>query len=277
MLDVLTDTIQPVIHSSLIGFFLPNDLTVSLPITHTANPKSVLLLTLASHLVTGFVLSPLDLIRTRLIVQSSVPQHRSYTGPIHAFRSILENEGGLYNMYFHPTLFVPTLLDSSVRTLLSLTGPLLIARTLVISEDTHPISYSLAELTCSSTSLLFALPIETIRRRLQVQSRGSGRPIEACVETRPAPYAGFTDALWRIVTEEQSTPPKRRRRKSFKAKEKETLASGGSASSSGWFQATGIGQLYRGFGMGVSANTLVFVLALLTAGRDRSDAGWAEL
>jgi mitochondrial fusion and transport protein UGO1 len=226
--------------------------------------------------MTGFILSPLDLIRTRLIVQSSVPQHRSYTGPVHAFRTILETEGGLYNMYFHPTLFVPTILDSSVRTLLSLSGPLLIARTLVISEDTHPVSYSLAELTCSSASLLVSLPIETIRRRLQVQSRG-GRPIEACVETRPVPYAGFMDALWRIVTEEQSTPPKRRRRKSFKAKEKENLASGGSASSSGWFQATGIAQLYRGFGMGVSANALVFVLAFLTSGGDNSDAGWAEL
>ena len=43
-----------------------------------------------------------------------------------------------------------------------------------------------------------------------------------------------------------------------------------------WFSSTGIGQLYRGFGMGMGASTVVFLLATL-AGGDASDSGWAEL
>jgi fusion and transport protein UGO1 len=174
-------------------------------------------------------------------------------------------------MYFHPTLLVPTVLDFSVRTLCTLTAPLVISRTFGISDDSHPFAYSLADFACSSASLLFVLPIETIRRRLQIQSRG-GRQIETCVETQPRPYAGFSDALWRILTEEQSKPPRRRRRRSSKAKETAQEV----VEDKGWFQATGIAQLYRGFGMGVSASAIVFMLSLMV-GREEPDAGWAEL
>jgi hypothetical protein len=43
----------------------------------------------------------------------------------------------------------------------------------------------------------------------------------------------------------------------------------------GWLANTGIGQLYRGYGMGVGALALVLVLGLITGSDD--DGGWAEL
>lgn len=43
----------------------------------------------------------------------------------------------------------------------------------------------------------------------------------------------------------------------------------------GWLANTGVGQLYRGYGMGVGALGLVLVLGLITGNDD--DGGWAEL
>ncbi|KAG8841030.1 hypothetical protein FRB91_005427 [Serendipita sp. 411] len=42
----------------------------------------------------------------------------------------------------------------------------------------------------------------------------------------------------------------------------------------GWLEGTGVGQLYRGFGMGVGALALVLVLGLITG---EESEGWAEL
>lgn len=42
----------------------------------------------------------------------------------------------------------------------------------------------------------------------------------------------------------------------------------------GWLENTGLGQLYRGFGMGVGALALVLVLGLITG---EEPEGWAEL
>ena len=39
---------------------------------------------------------------------------------------------------------------------------------------------------------------------------------------------------------------------------------------------TGLGQLYRGLGMRLSASAIVFVIGMLSGGDD-ADAGWAEL
>ncbi|KAG2080677.1 mitochondrial carrier domain-containing protein, partial [Suillus cothurnatus] len=128
-----------------------------------------LLLPVASHVITGFLLSPLDLVRTRLIAQSAMQRYRTYTGPFDALRQILIQEGVLLHG-----------LCSSARIV---------------------------------ASLLITLPVETVRRRLQVQTRGTAKALRTCVETRPVPYNGVVDALWHIVTEERSDLPIKRRSK----------------------------------------------------------------
>lgn len=194
-----------------------------------------------------------------------------------ALNAIIAEEGGFYGMYFHPSLFIPTLLDHSIRPLLSLSAPFIISRTLGISEDSHPVMHGFAEFLCSSASLLITLPIETARRRLQVQNRGK-RTFKACVETRPTPYVGVVDVIWHILTEERSAVPKRRRRKSraSKGKEREDDVEE-TVEKEGWFADSGVAQLYRGFGTGVWANVIVFVLGLATGPDERPDGGWAEL
>ncbi|KAG7450194.1 mitochondrial carrier [Guyanagaster necrorhizus] len=271
--EVLSTTFQPLIHNILQSLFLP---------TTPLFQQPPLLLPIASHIITGFLLSPLDLVRTRLIVQSFVPRYRSYSGPIDALSQILRDEGGFQGIYLHPNLFIPMVIDTALRPAVSLALPGLLVSYLGthITEDTSPFAWGFAELAGSCIGLLITLPFETIRRRLQVQVRGSARPIRGCVELRPAPYNGVIDALWHIITEERSDLPivrrTKKRRTSRGSTERDGEAQNNSRGEDNWSHRTGIGQLYRGMGMRLGASVIVFLLALITGG-DNSDGGWAEL
>ncbi|KAH9487066.1 Mitochondrial fusion and transport protein ugo1 [Psilocybe cubensis] len=273
--EVVSDSLQPMIHGFLQSLFFP-----SLSAFH----QPPIVIPVVSHLITGFILSPLDLIRTRLIVQSFTARYRKYTGPLDAFRQILRDEGGLYGMYFHPHLLIPTLIDNALRPMVSVALPGMLLSYFGwghITEDTHPIGWGMAELGGSCVGLLATLPVETIRRRLQVQVRGSAEAVKGCVELRPAAYNGVVDAFWHILTEERSDLPirqnVRRRRPSVKGKEREEAEEREAADEyESWFRNTGLGQLYRGLGMRLSASAVVFVLALV-GGRDEADSGWAEI
>ncbi|EJD55700.1 mitochondrial carrier, partial [Auricularia subglabra TFB-10046 SS5] len=240
----------------------------------TFSPRPSIYVPVASHLITGVLLSPLDLVRTRLIVQSSMPEYRTYSGPLDALSQIIDHEGGVAGIYFHPHLLFPAILDNSLRPLISLFLPSFLGRVLGINEDANPVAWALTEFVSSCAGLLITLPFETVRRRLQIQTRG-GRHLRACVETRPRPYAGVVDALYRIVSEERSDVP---------VPATWTLrprATGGEATTAvvkeelGWLAGTGVGQLYRGFGTGVVASAIVMLLAILAG--DDGDGGWAEL
>lgn len=280
--DGLTAILQPTISDFLQSIIAPSDPS---PSSYT----QPLLIPVISHVLTGFLLSPLDLVRTRLIIQSSHPRYRTYTGPIDALSQILTSEGGLKGAYLHPHLLLPTLLDCTVRTLVPLTLPGVFASYLTLGgapvlPETHPFTWAVAQLLGSCAGLLITLPIETARRRLQAQVRGTAKPIKACVELRPAPYNGVVDALWHITTEERSDLPlkTKRRRKSAGGRkgkgkgaellEAEELPEEGES----WLRNTGIGQLYRGLGVRLAASVTVFVLGLVSADPE-PDAGWAEL
>ena len=237
--------------------------------------QPTLLLPVASHVITGFLVSPLDLVRTRLIVQSFLPQYRTYTGPLDALKQIIRSEGGFKAIYLHPQLLIPTLIDTTLRPVVSLALPGLLASYFGanITEDSSPLVWGIAELAGSCVGLLITLPFETIRRRLQVQTRGTAPAITGCVQLRPVPYNGVVDTLWHILTEERSDLPIIRRPK---RRRPSTSSERPEIEEDGWLRNTGIGQLYRGLGMRLGASVIVFFLALF-AGSDRSDGGWAEL
>lgn len=243
-----------------------------------------ILLPIASHILTGFILSPLDLVRTRLVVQSFTARYRTYTGPFDALHKILRDEGGLKGIYLHPNLLIPTLLDSALRPIVSFALPGIIASYFGashITEESHPIAWGCAGLAASCIGLLMTLPVETIRRRLQVQVRGTAEPIKGCVELRPAPYNGVVDAFWHILTEERSDLPityrgrRRRNSKSMKSKDGEKEEKEYDEPESIW-RNTGLGQLYRGFGMRLGASAIYFVLNLLVS-PEETDVGWVEI
>ncbi|KAJ7169502.1 mitochondrial carrier domain-containing protein [Mycena filopes] len=271
--EVLSSTFQPMIRSLLQALLLPTTAVFYHP---------PMFLPVLSHLIMGFILSPLDLVRTRLIVQSFSSRHLTYTGPFDALSQILREEGGLRGVYLHPHLLIPTLIDNLLPPIVSFVLPGLLASYVgaQITEDANPIAWGFAELAGSCLGLLITLPFETIRRRLQVQVRGTAKPIKGCVELRPAPYNGVVDTFWHILTEERSdlhiTSVQKRKRRLSKGKERagtEQPTRDGEEQS--WMRNTGIGQLYRGLGMRLGASIIMFGLALFSG--DEADGGWAEL
>ncbi|KAK1232389.1 hypothetical protein PQX77_004481 [Marasmius sp. AFHP31] len=304
--EVLGSTLQPLIH----GVLLP--VPEPFPFHHS---NSSVFLALTSHLITGIILSPLDLVRTRLIVQplnlpqGSSPSNVTYTGPIHALHSIYTNEGGLRGLYTHPHLLIPTILDNALRPLVSLTFPPMILETLglgYVADDpeNNRVLWGLAELGGSFLGLLVMLPVETVRRRLQVQIRRRSDEVEgsskeghpedggmtACVRLRPRPYHGVIDCLWRILTEEKSDPflqsqlqqTRRRmdRRPSASARRPSTtqvLEPRPHADKAKEPLLPGLSQLYQGLSMRLSASIVVFILSVLGGGDGGDSEGWAEL
>jgi len=268
--DMLSSTMQPLVHNALQGLFAPT----SAPLYTLPGSSTSLLIPVASHLITGFILSPLDLVRTRLIVQSFNPQHRTYTGPIDALRKIAREEGGVWGMYLHPHLLIPTILDNTIRPLISLGLPPLLAARLfpgtLVSLDSSPVAWGVVEFASSCIGLLATLPFETVRRRLEVQVRGRAQPLKTCIEKRPIPYNGVVDAFWHILTEERSDLPVERDVRGRKGKERE-----GTKEDVSVWRRTGLGQLYRGLGVRLGAGLIVFVLGVITGGG--GEPGWAEL
>ncbi len=245
ILDTCAGRLQPMF-SSFLSLFVPGSKS-QLPLPYTPHPLRTLSVLFGSHLLTGLAVSPLDLIRTRLVAQSTLPRHRKYRGPWDALKQILDQEGGWETTYLHPHLLLPAILDHTFRPLISLATPLLIDQYLRVDPNSSPVLYALWELVLSTIGLGITLPIETVRRRLQVQARtgsgksrlgtrhggssllgrsqensrtpagkdvrGSGskvaiRGLRTCVETRPEAYTSFMDALYKITTEETTVSPK---------------------------------------------------------------------
>lgn len=272
---------QPVMRSVLSSFFnslhRPSD-----PLSFSRQQNFIL--PVSSHLLTEFLLSPLDLIQTRLIIQTSVTRHRRYSGPLDAFRQILRDEGGLYGMYFHPQLFFTTLLNCTFAPLVDAIAPRLTARVLArilgfrIAEDTHPFLWAVAQLAGSCAGLVVTVPFETVRRRLQAQVRGNAVPFATCVEVRRRPYVGIVDCMYSIIVEERSDFPLRPRKRRDRRREQPLGArkEDEEENDGGWMRNSGVGQLYRGLGMRAGASVIIFLLTLFVPTSD-SDDGWTEL
>ncbi|KAG1908392.1 mitochondrial carrier domain-containing protein [Suillus fuscotomentosus] len=275
--DVLFSNVQPLVDNIIHSMFLSSAAGLYRP---------PLLLPVASHVITGFLLSPLDLVRTRLVAQSAMQRYRTYTGPFDALRQIIAQEGGIRSIYFHPQLLIPTILDNGLRPLLHILMPTLIAPRLGfgphVAPDTSPIAWAFAQVLGSMASLLITLPIETVRRRLQVQTRGTAKALRTCAETRPVPYNGVVDALWHIVTEERSDLPIKRKSKPRKQQAEHAEENDSNdllaekQDESRWLRNTGIGQLYRGMRMRVGVSVIVLLLTTF-GGQQEVDGGWAEL
>lgn len=183
-----------------------------------------------------------DFLANRLIVQSSTPGVRSYSGLMNCLSSMRQNEGGLKGIYMSPNLF-PTILYHFVTPLVSSTAPLVIDRLFHISASDAPIAYGLAKLLLSTLEVLMTLPIETIRKRIQCQVKfKDGKPFNTCVATRPVRYTGFLDGMYKVMKEE-GTSSKRKNRHGEESVEKK---------SSAW----GIQALYKGFGIQCASNVL---------------------
>ncbi|ORX38935.1 mitochondrial carrier domain-containing protein [Kockovaella imperatae] len=259
--SMLVSLIQPHVHTTLLGFFPTTPpFNPDVPLSALPSPGVPLALGVTSHLLTHLVLSPMEVIRTRLIAmpisQPSTPSS------IAMFRQMLSEEGGLANLYLNSNLLIPSILEHILRPLFTLSVPLILERQFSISPELSPITYATCDLALGIASLVVLLPIETVRKRLQIQARGNSKRIKSIVALRDRDYVGVVEAMWRIVTEETGV-----RRKRVMSERDE----------GGLF--AGIRQLYRGFGMAATAHLTVFGLGLVSASMGGSgfDSGWKEI
>ncbi|CAO3681433.1 unnamed protein product [Rhizopus stolonifer] len=263
--EMLRTILRPALESSLNDVFGLYDDTI--PLMHLDNVTPNITTLVASHLVVGILLSPLEIVRTRLVVQSASPLCSKYKGPFHALRTMFSEEGGIQGVYLSKNL-VPTLLYHGITPLLSCSAPLIIARTLGISAVDSPVLYGAAEFALSTLGLLMMLPLETIRKRLHCQVSSNGDPFRSTVALRPVPYRGILDAVYKIMKEEgtrnKSSAQKRLVRKKAKFSDSDATDTDEDifprpkqtrSVTSAW----GIHGLYRGFTMQLAANAMVFV------------------
>ncbi|KAI8337331.1 mitochondrial carrier domain-containing protein [Blakeslea trispora] len=262
--EMLRAVLRPALESSLNDIFGLYDDTI--PLLHLDNVTPNMATMVFSHVVVGVLLSPLEIIRTRLVVQSASPLCKKYQGPFHALRLMLSEEGGLGGIYLSKNL-IPTVLYHTITPLLACSTPLLITRLLHITAADSPISYGIAELALSTCGLLLMLPLETIRKRLHCQVP-HGAHFKTAVALRPQPYRGLLDALYKTMKEE-GTREKRRDSKKKKRAAKSWTSSSSEESDADLFNAKpkkeatssawGIRGLYRGFSMQLAAHVMGYV------------------
>lgn len=205
-----------------------------LDVVDSPNPMTSLAVAVAAAGITGLVLAPLDMVRTRLLVTPYT------TTP----RAILPNLRSLPTFTVPSPLLPITLLHSTIPTFISASTPLFLRSSLHIDPVLTPATYSVCTFLSSATELFIKLPLETVLRRGQVavltdharrqqdfsahtsfRSSSSSRrsrsgspskrsssqvppdpePVPAVVDV--GPYRGVLGTMWFIVREEGSTGP----------------------------------------------------------------------
>jgi mitochondrial fusion and transport protein UGO1 len=187
-------------------------------------PWASLCVAAAAAVATGLILSPLDLVRTRLILTSTTRGSRRTISTLRA----------LPYWRCPSSLVAPTILHSLVHPVLTLSTPLVLRSQFLIDKELSPTTFSVAKFCTSCASLFVKLPLETVLRRGQasvltqpayVQALDTAGRMETIVP--PGRYNGVIGTMYTIVAEEGShalaVPPKgpanRKKAKSVKASE----------------------------------------------------------
>ncbi|KAK3369992.1 mitochondrial carrier domain-containing protein [Podospora didyma] len=132
-------------------------------------PWASLFVAAAASVVTGLILSPLDLVRTRLVITSTANGTRR---TLSALRNLPS--------YFCPSgLVLPTILHSLVHPILMLSTPLVLRGYFMIEKENSPTTFSIAKFCTSTVALFIKLPLETVLRRGQVAVLSSPQYVQA--------------------------------------------------------------------------------------------------
>ncbi|KAI8587242.1 mitochondrial carrier domain-containing protein [Geranomyces variabilis] len=176
---------------------------------------------IASHVFVGGLLSPLELVRTRLIVQPSSSNRKKYYGPFHALHGITtEEHTGLGSLYSLRHL-IPSLIISGLSPLLRAVSKIIIQEELGLDPTFTPVLHHLATLALMAVEVGIVTPFEMARKRLQIQwltpqgraSSQAPQAFETSVVVSPRYYSGIFDCISSIVAEEGGRSRRRRRRK----------------------------------------------------------------
>ncbi|KAJ3239003.1 hypothetical protein HDU78_003103 [Chytriomyces hyalinus] len=198
ILQTLSHATQPFVEESLNDAFDVFDDTH--PVTN-----------LLSHVLISTLLSPLELIRTRLIAQSA--SERRYYGPFHAAAAIAATEGPhQFGALYSPQHVYATVICKAVSSLLQSLSRSIIKYDLGLSSEYNPILYTSAVLVFLAGEVFVSTPLELARKRLQVQTLKPARkrkagdaiiPFPGCVAMNNVRrYESMFDVIQRVIVEE---------------------------------------------------------------------------
>ncbi|KAF2721062.1 hypothetical protein K431DRAFT_269172 [Polychaeton citri CBS 116435] len=164
------------------------NLIEGLDLSDSPSPVVTLLVIGASSCLTGLLLSPLDLVRTRLIL---TPTH-------HQPRGVLQSLKRLPSLLIPSDLALPTALFHTIPSLFSASVSMVL-RSNRLTPESSPNAWSLATFSASLVELFIRLPLETVLRRAQMSSIAATRRQEQLEDVPtivyPAPYPG----VWRTI------------------------------------------------------------------------------
>ncbi|KAF4972068.1 hypothetical protein FSARC_1286 [Fusarium sarcochroum] len=163
-------------------------------------PWASLFVAATAAVATGLVLSPLDLVRTRLIVTPSSNGQRRTLATLRNLPSYLCSS----------ILVIPTVLNSLIHPLITLSTPLVLRTQFMIDSQASPMTFSIAKFTASCSAILLKLPIETVLRRGQVSLLSSRDYVRALsgpdqqfnTIVPPGRFDGTFGTMFHIVNEE---------------------------------------------------------------------------
>ncbi|CCH43975.1 Calcium-binding mitochondrial carrier protein [Wickerhamomyces ciferrii] len=127
-------------------------------VAHSPEPTTTLALSITASILTGLLLAPLDLIKTKLIVSSINNNERSIRNSIRDLK------------YFTCpiSLIIPNILNTLANTIFKKFTPYLIVVKFGIDSYASPVLNSTIGVVSSVLELFVRLPIETLYRRAQV-------------------------------------------------------------------------------------------------------------
>ena len=167
--------------------------TGGLDILSSPSPLSSLAVAVSAAGIAGIILAPLDIARTKLMLTPST----------HPPRTILSTLQSLPSWTLPFSIAPVTLLHSTVATLISTSGPLLMRSKLGIDPLLTPTLYSMGTFVGQALELILKLPLETVLRRGQMQVAQAGsqsKGTQAVVEI--GSYQGLMGTMLHIVNEE---------------------------------------------------------------------------
>ncbi|KAG0348654.1 hypothetical protein BG004_004590 [Podila humilis] len=254
MYEMLHLFAQPTLEATLNDTFDLYDDTI--PLVHLDRVGPNFATMLVSHVVVGFLLSPLELIRTS-------PAHRKYSGTFNCLSTIVAEEG-IVALWGGVNL-MPTLVFHTLTPLFTNAIPLILNRVLNIHSAKSPFLHAFLDLGLNIVDLLIRLPVETVRKRLQIQIQAKirGKRYETVVETRKRPYVGMIDAIYRTIHEEGGTNKRIAR--------KNKTAASGTATSEPWYSSWAVRGLYTGLGMHLTTNVAMCAIGAFTNLQDDGD------
>lgn len=168
--------------------------TSGIDLSDSPQPLASLIVIAVSSCITGLVLLPLDMIRTRLL-----------TTPIsHSPRGLVQNLTNLPSLLAPSRLWLPTSLYHSLPSAFSASMPLFLRRQLRLTPESSPTLWSLAAFTTTLTELFLRLPLETVLRRAQLDTLIAADPHLPLIVT-PGAYRGVWGTMYSILYLEGET------------------------------------------------------------------------